>query len=139
MKHFKVVALSSTNQLLVSDSQKNTFEYPIEGFKIVLGPASRPLLEDLVGKTIGCTLNKAGTHIRYQNEAFLTEKIEQGAIEVVQKELEESKIYSADAKGRLLQVQRNPELKGIEVLDLCSNRKELLKLFPRGGELKGSL
>ena len=86
MKHFKVVALSSTNQLLVSDSQKNTFEYPIEGFKVVPGPASRPLLEDLVGKTLGCTLNKAGTHIRYQNETFLTEKIEQGAIEVVQKD-----------------------------------------------------
>lgn len=67
MKQFKVVALSSVNRLLVLDNQKNSFEFPIEGFKMIPGPASRPLLEDIVGKTIDCTLNKAGTHIRYQN------------------------------------------------------------------------
>lgn len=65
-------------------------------------PASRPLLEDLLGKTIDCTLNKAATHIRYLNEPFLTEKIQLGAIEVVKKELEESKIYNAEQKARLL-------------------------------------
>lgn len=43
MKQFKVVGLSSSNRLLVVDSQKQAFEYPIEGFTIVGGPASRPL------------------------------------------------------------------------------------------------
>lgn len=139
MKQFKIVALSCTNKLLVLDSQKNSFEYPLEGFNIVEGPVSRPLLDDFVGITIDCTLNKTATHIRYQNEVFLTQKIEVGAIEVVKKELEESKIYNAEAKSRLMKVVKNPEAKGIEVVDISKNRKEMLKMFPRGGELKGSL
>ena len=85
MKQFRVVGLSSRNQLLVADPEKKTYEYPIEGFRIYSDPAVRPLFEDLIGKDIECTLNKAGTYIRYINEAFIKEKIEQGAFEVVQK------------------------------------------------------
>lgn len=70
MKQFKVVALSSKNNLLVLDPQGQSYEYPLEGFKVVPSLASRPILEDLIGKNIECTLNKTATHIRYQNEAF---------------------------------------------------------------------
>lgn len=58
---------------------------------------------------------------------------------MVKKELEESKIYNAEAKNRLMKLSKNPEVKGVEVVDISSNRKELLKIFPRGGELKGNL
>ena len=37
---------------------------------------------------------------------LLKEKIEMGVIEVVQKEIEESKIYNAEQKGRLLKCQK---------------------------------
>ena len=80
MKQFRVIGLSSHNQLLVVDPQKQCFEYPIEGFKINSNLSARPLLEDLIGKNIECTLNKAGTHIRYMNEPFLKEKIEMGVL-----------------------------------------------------------
>ena len=70
MKQFKVVALSSQNQLLVLDSQGKAIEFPFEGFQIVKGVSARPLLEDLIGKNIECTLNKGANRIRYQNEEF---------------------------------------------------------------------
>ncbi len=35
------------------------------------------------------------------------------------------------------EVRPNP--KSIEVVDIGANRKELLKMFPRGGVLKGNL
>lgn len=60
-------------------------------------------------------------------------------IEVVQKELEESKIYNAEAKGRLLKCQKKSDLKTEHVIDMVSNRKEMIKMFPRGGEIKGTL
>ena len=40
------------------------------------------------------------------NEPLLKEKIEMGVFEVVQKEIEESKIYNAEQKGRLLKCQK---------------------------------
>lgn len=72
MKQFKVIALSSKNNLLVLDPQGQSYEFPLEGFRIVPSLSSRPLLEDLIGKNIECTLNKNATQIRYQNEAFFT-------------------------------------------------------------------
>jgi hypothetical protein len=54
-------------------------------------------------------------------------------MEVVKKELEESKIYNPEQKARLMKCERNPEAKGVEILDICSNRKEILKMYPRGG------
>ena len=46
------MALSSRYKFLVVDSQKQAYEYAIEGFKIVPHPATRTLLEDFIGKNI---------------------------------------------------------------------------------------
>ena len=44
MKQFRVIGISSKNQLLVIDNQKQSFEYPLEGFKLSSHLSARPLL-----------------------------------------------------------------------------------------------
>jgi hypothetical protein len=92
-----------------------------------------------VGQTIECTLNKNGTHIRYQNESFLAQKVASGAMEVVQKELEESKIYSNVQKNRFLAVECKPAEETARCVDLTVSRKAILKYFPREEEVVGGL
>lgn len=65
------------------------------------------------------------------------EKLTQGALEVVQKELEESKIYSADLKSRLLKVVKKESEEELKIVDLTVNRKNILKYFPRQEEVSG--
>lgn len=107
MRGFKVVSLSSKQQFLVQDKEGQFWEYPIEGFKVSSSLAHRILFADFLGQDIECTLNKAATHIRYLNEPFITRMLSLGALTVVPKELEESKIYSADLKSRFAAVARS--------------------------------
>jgi len=85
MKQFKIIALSSKHQFLVQDKTGNFYQFPIEGFRVSTDPIFRHHFDDFIGQNIECTLNKAGTHIRYMNEAFLSEKLAAGAMEVVAK------------------------------------------------------
>ena len=62
-----------------------------------------------------------------------------GVFTAIQKEVEESKIYNAEQKARLLKYQKNDEFKGPQIIDVVNNRKEMLKLFPRGGQIKANL
>lgn len=67
------------------------------------------------------------------------EKLGVGALEVVQKELDESKIYSNDLKSRLMKVARKEKGEEVRVVDLTANRKNILKYFPRQEEVVGEL
>ena len=84
-------------------------------------------------------MNKNLTHIRYQNLPFLSEKVASGAMEIVQKELEESKIYSNEQKNKLQKIVKEEKEDGIKVINLTTNRKAILKYFPRNEEVVGRL
>lgn len=60
-------------------------------------------------------------------------------MQTIPKELEESRIYSPDQKARFIQCQAKTEGAKTEVVDVSQERKEMLRLFPRGGEVKGNL
>lgn len=60
-------------------------------------------------------------------------------MEVVPKELEESKIYSNEVKARFLKVQKKEDLEAKKIVGLLENRKNILKYFPRGETVKGKL
>ena len=62
---------------------------------------------------------------------FLSEKVASGAMDVVQKELEESKIYSNEQKNKLMKLGKEGKEDGVRVVDLTTNRKAILKYFPR--------
>ncbi len=67
MKQFRVVSLSSRGQFIVQEGNGSSYELPMEGFRVSAGVHVRGLFSDLLGQNIECTLNKNGTHIRYQN------------------------------------------------------------------------
>lgn len=136
MKQFRVVSLSSRGQFIVQEGDGSSRELPIEGFRVSLGVHVRALFADLLGHTIECTLNKNGTHIRYQNEVFLAKQVAAGAMEVVQKELEESKIYSPAQKARFLAIVSTPAPFG-RCVDLTADRRAILKYFPRAETVVG--
>lgn len=52
-------------------------------------------------------------------------------MDVVQKELEESKIYSNEQKNKLMKLGKEGKEDGVRVVDLTTNRKAILKYFPR--------
>lgn len=60
-------------------------------------------------------------------------------MDVVQKELEESKIYSNEQKNRLMKLGKEGKEDGLRVVDLTTNRKAILKYFPRSEEIVGRL
>lgn len=60
-------------------------------------------------------------------------------MEVVAKELEESKIYSNEVKARFIKVQKGEESEKKNIVSLLENRKNILKYFPRGEVVKGKL
>jgi hypothetical protein len=136
MKQFRVVSLSSRGQFIVQEGDGSSHELPMEGFRVSAGVQVRGLFADLLGQTIECTLNKNGTHIRYQNEAFLAKQVASGAMEVVQKELEESKIYSSAQKARFLAIVPTPVPIG-RCVDLTVDRRAILKYFRRAETVVG--
>lgn len=69
----------------------------------------------------------------------MTEKVASGAMEIVQKELEESKIYSNEQKNKLQKIAKEEKEVSLKVIDLTANRKAILKYFPRGEEIFGRL
>jgi hypothetical protein len=48
-------------------------------------------------------------------------------------------VYNAEQKARLSKCQKKPEQKQLEIVDVLANRKEILRLFPRGGEIKANI
>lgn len=60
-------------------------------------------------------------------------------MDIVQKELEESKIYSNEQKNKLMKLAREGKEDGLKVVDLTTNRKAILKYFPRSEEVIGRL
>lgn len=69
----------------------------------------------------------------------MVEKVASGAMEIVQKELEESKIYSNDQKNKLQKISKDDKDVSLKIIDLTTNRKAILKYFPRGEEIIGRL
>lgn len=63
-------------------------------------------------------------------------------MQTVPKELDESRIYSPEQKARFIQCQATEGAKTedrTEVVDVSQERKEMLRMFSRGGEVKGNL
>jgi hypothetical protein len=127
MKNLKVVSLTAKSKFLLKDSNSKVFELPIEGFQVTSSINLRHYLDDFIDSEIECTLSKNGGAIRYQNVPFLLNLLEKGVLTIVQKELDESKIYNSEQKSKFQDVV--PLVDSKLPLDLNSNRKKLLVLF----------
>jgi len=123
MKNLKVVSLTAKSKFLLKDSNSKVFELPIEGFQVTSSINLRHYLDDFIDSEIECTLSKNGGAIRYQNVPFLLNLLEKGVLTIVQKELDESKIYNSEQKSKFQDVV--PLVDSKLPLDLNSNRKIL--------------